>query len=111
MATDEQLRNKYCVVTGGTSGIGLVTARRLVEMGAHVFIVGRDKNRGEDAQTSIRLASGTDGAEFLRADLSNQDDVRLVAEAISSRCDGLISWSTMSAECSDGDNSVHRDWK
>jgi len=89
MATDEQLGNKYCVVTGGTSGIGLVTARRLVEMGAHVFIVGRDKNRGEDAQTSIRLASGTDGAEFLRADLSNQDDVRLVAEAISSRCDRI----------------------
>ena len=33
-----QLKNKIAVVTGGTSGIGLATAKRFVEEGAYVFI-------------------------------------------------------------------------
>jgi retinol dehydrogenase-12 len=89
MAIEERLRDACCVVTGGTGGIGLITARRLAEMGARVFIVGRDRNRGLEAQTSICLATGHDGAEFLQADLSDQNDVRLVAEAISNRCDRI----------------------
>ncbi len=36
-----QLHGKVAVVTGGSSGIGLVIARRFVEEGAHVFISGR----------------------------------------------------------------------
>ena len=31
---------KYCLVTGGTAGIGLATARELVRKGASVTIVG-----------------------------------------------------------------------
>lgn len=89
MAIEQPLRDKCCVVTGGSSGIGLVTARKLVELGAHVFIVGRDKTRGLEAQTSMRRATGPGAAEFLQADLSDQDEVRLVADAISSRCDRI----------------------
>jgi NAD(P)-dependent dehydrogenase (short-subunit alcohol dehydrogenase family) len=36
-----QLKNKIAVVTGGSSGIGLATAKRFVEEGAYVFIAGR----------------------------------------------------------------------
>jgi NAD(P)-dependent dehydrogenase (short-subunit alcohol dehydrogenase family) len=35
------LKNKIAVVTGGSSGIGLATAKRFVEEGAYVFIAGR----------------------------------------------------------------------
>jgi NAD(P)-dependent dehydrogenase (short-subunit alcohol dehydrogenase family) len=38
-----QLAGKTVVVTGGTSGIGLATARRFREEGAHVYITGRRK--------------------------------------------------------------------
>ena len=35
------LKNKIAVVTGGSSGIGLATAKSFVAEGAYVFIAGR----------------------------------------------------------------------
>ncbi len=40
---DLDLRDRSCVVTGGGSGIGLATARLLLEEGARVAVVGRDE--------------------------------------------------------------------
>ncbi|MDB6035722.1 MAG: NAD(P)-dependent dehydrogenase, short-chain alcohol dehydrogenase family [Verrucomicrobiales bacterium] len=37
----KKLTNKIALVTGGSSGLGLATAKRFVEEGAHVFISGR----------------------------------------------------------------------
>jgi NAD(P)-dependent dehydrogenase (short-subunit alcohol dehydrogenase family) len=37
----KRLDNKVAVITGGTSGMGLATAKRFVAEGAHVFIMGR----------------------------------------------------------------------
>ena len=89
MNSQTPLLGKHCVVTGGTGGIGLVTARRLVAMGAEVVIVGRDAERGLAATLSIREATGRDGADFLQADLSDLDAVRTVAGAISNRWDRI----------------------
>src|SRR5947209_11610992 len=47
------LQDKVAVITGGTSGIGLATARLFVEEGAFVFILGRRQKELDEAVDSI----------------------------------------------------------
>ena len=58
MTTDEKmgrkLDGKIALVTGGTSGIGLATAKRFVAEGAYVFITGRREKELASAVKSIR---------------------------------------------------------
>jgi NAD(P)-dependent dehydrogenase (short-subunit alcohol dehydrogenase family) len=82
---DTPLQGKNCVITGGTGGIGLAAARRLVAMGARVIILGRDLGRGVAAQDSIRRTTGLDGAVYLQADLSDEDQVRRAGATVASR--------------------------
>ncbi|MFI6169158.1 SDR family NAD(P)-dependent oxidoreductase [Nocardia sp. NPDC051052] len=67
-----ELQGKTALVTGGTSGIGLATARLLARAGADVVITGRDVVRGKNAEH----AAQEDGAvRFIPADLADLDSV------------------------------------
>ena len=44
-----EMDGRVVVITGGTSGIGLVAAERLAGMGARLVLVARDQTRGEMA--------------------------------------------------------------
>lgn len=74
------MAGRTVLVTGGTGGIGLATARRLAGLGARVGIVGRDASRAESAATSIRTAGGR--VDVFVADLSVQHEVRSLAEEV-----------------------------
>src|ERR1700678_372632 len=50
----QQLAGKIAVITGGSSGIGLATARRFVEEGAHVVITGRREKELKEAAAFIK---------------------------------------------------------
>src|ERR1700744_570779 len=48
-----KLEGKVAVITGGNSGIGLATAKRFVEEGAHVVITGRREQELKEAAASV----------------------------------------------------------
>ena len=71
-----KLEGKIALVTGGTSGIGLATAKRFVDEGAFVFITGR-RNR----ELSIAVSEIGSHATGIRGDVSNLTDLdRLFAQ-------------------------------
>jgi 3-oxoacyl-[acyl-carrier protein] reductase len=55
------LQERVCVVTGSTAGIGLETARLLVDEGARVVVSGRDPDRVEGARADVGAALGVAG--------------------------------------------------
>lgn len=68
--------NKVVVITGGTDGIGLTTARAFVAEGAHVYITGRRQDRLDEAVADIGH-----GAVGVQGDVSNLADLdRLYAQ-------------------------------
>jgi len=65
-----KLDNKVVVVTGGSSGMALASAKRFVEEGAYVFITGRRQDVLDEAVQGIgRNVTG------VRGDASNLDDL------------------------------------
>ena len=55
---DLGLRDRVCVVTGSTAGIGLETAAQLTAEGARVVVAGRGEQRVESARRRTRAALG-----------------------------------------------------
>jgi 3-oxoacyl-[acyl-carrier protein] reductase len=53
---DLGLKDRVCVVTGSTAGIGLETARLLVAEGARVVVNGRDAERVEQTRADVGAA-------------------------------------------------------
>ena len=66
----KRLEGKVAVITGGNSGIGLATAQRFVEEGAHVFITGR--RQGELDAAVRRIGKSITGVQ---GDVSNLADL------------------------------------
>ncbi len=72
----ENLEGKIALVTGGSTGIGLATAQRLAEAGAHVYITGR---RPEELDKALKTIGKR--ATAVRADASSLADLdRLFAQ-------------------------------
>jgi len=76
---DQSLKNRCCMVTGASSGIGREIALGLARKNATVFLVCRDQGRGSSAQDYIRQHSGNADVHLLLADLSVQKQVRSLA--------------------------------
>ncbi|MFE7506175.1 glucose 1-dehydrogenase [Promicromonospora sp. NPDC057488] len=79
-----QLQNKTALVTGGTTGIGLATARRFAAEGAHVFVTGRRQAELDAAVTELG-----ENATGIRGDVADLDDLDRVFAAVAARGRGL----------------------
>ena len=81
------------VVTGASAGIGKATARRLLESGWRVIVVGRDPQRCATAEAELRAAVPAAPVDVLRADFTSMAEVARIAReitALTPRLDVLI---------------------
>lgn len=79
-----RLQGKTAVITGGTSGIGLETAKRFVAEGAHVFITGRRKV--ELGKAVDQIGGAVSG---IQSDIANLDDLDRLFAIVRDKRGGL----------------------
>lgn len=84
-----RMSGKVCLVTGATSGIGKVTARELLRLGATVVMVGRSQERCSITADEFCKETGSDTVDYLVADLSSQAEIRQLANDFLARYDRL----------------------
>ncbi len=77
---------KIIVITGGSSGFGLETARMLLEMGAKVAITGRNEERLQEAEKDL---GGGENLLAIQADACVTEDWKKLVTAVTDRWDGI----------------------
>jgi NAD(P)-dependent dehydrogenase (short-subunit alcohol dehydrogenase family) len=85
------MSDRTALVVGGTSGIGLATARQLLDRGATVHIAGRNQRRLDD------LAASDPELHGHRADGGDRDQIAELVEAI-----GQLDWLVIALSGSQG---------
>ena len=87
MNTD--LSGRTIVITGGTSGIGLATAKRFLQEGANVAICGRDKNRLTMAMADIKNLFGDENLLGGNCNVLDKRQIKLFTEAVVEKFGGV----------------------
>jgi len=88
-----EMQGKVVVITGATSGIGLVAAEKLARSGARLVFIARDRSRGEATLARLREAGPGAAHAVHYADLSTIAEMKRVAAEIAAsepRVDVLI---------------------
>jgi NAD(P)-dependent dehydrogenase (short-subunit alcohol dehydrogenase family) len=79
-----KLEGKIAVITGGSSGIGLASAKKFVEEGAYVFITGRRQAELENAKAQIGR-----NVTAVQGDVANLADLDRLYETVKKEKGGL----------------------
>jgi NAD(P)-dependent dehydrogenase (short-subunit alcohol dehydrogenase family) len=75
-----RLKDKVAVITGGTTGIGLATAKLYADEGAKVVITGRNEATLKAAEREVNS-----GTVVLKSDTSKQEEIGKLAKAVKER--------------------------
>ncbi len=71
-------QGKTALITGGSSGIGLALARRLLEHGASVTLLARDQQKLDDAKASLLSINSGYIVSTISADVTEVDSLRAI---------------------------------
>ncbi|HEX4199741.1 MAG TPA: glucose 1-dehydrogenase [Caulobacteraceae bacterium] len=72
------MSTQVVLITGALTGIGRATAFAFARKGAKVVVSGRHDDKGQALATELRALGGE--AEFVRADVQKEDDVRALVD-------------------------------
>ncbi len=84
------LEVQVIVITGATSGIGLVTARMAARRGARLVLAARSEDVLQELAEEIKSAGGE--ATYVVADVGNEADVLKIAATAKERFGGFDTW-------------------
>ncbi len=84
------LEQQTIVITGGTSGIGLATAKMAARRGANVVILARNAEGLEKVAADIRRDGGR--CDHVEADMGSRAAVRAAIDTIVARHGGFDTW-------------------
>lgn len=76
------MKNKICLITGATSGIGKAAALELADLGASLILLSRNEKKGEKICEQIGKINSNSQAKFYKVDISSMKEVRNVSEKI-----------------------------
>ncbi len=84
------LDRQVVVITGATSGVGLVTAREAARAGARLVLAARNRQALQDLAAELRA----DGADvmYVAADVGREDDVRAIVDVAVQHFGGFDTW-------------------
>ncbi|WP_180009541.1 MULTISPECIES: SDR family NAD(P)-dependent oxidoreductase [unclassified Acinetobacter] len=83
----DRVNGKTILITGASSGIGLTTAHRLANAGAHVLLVARTKETLDAVKAEIEATGGK--ADVFPCDLNDMDSIDAVAQRILASVDHI----------------------
>jgi short-subunit dehydrogenase len=86
----KKLADQVMVITGGTSGIGLATAKRAAQRGTRVVLCSRNERELQETVTAIQESGGT--AVAVVADVSNPEDMERLASTAIETFGSLDTW-------------------
>ena len=86
----KKLEDQVVVITGASSGIGLVTARKAAARGAKLVVAARAEEALRRLVEEINSKGGE--AVYVVADVGREEDVRRVAETATERFGGFDTW-------------------
>ena len=84
------LSTARAVVSGGASGLGYASAKRVIDAGGHAVLLDVNSEQGEASAASLG-----DRAKFIRTDVSDEDAVRAAMEAAKEFMGGI----TLAVNC------------
>ena len=83
------LTEARALVTGGTAGLGVETARTLAAHGAAVTLTARNMVRGEEVAADIRESTGNQAVDVMELELGSLASIRAFTDAYLARYDTL----------------------
>ena len=87
-----RLLNKVAIVTGANSGMGMATARALLDEGATVIMLCRNEKRGKEAYSKL-TADGNSRTYLILCDLGDYKSIRSFVKQVKERFNVIKAYS------------------